>query len=151
MVYAFALTSPLDLQIDNGKIVSVKLINFYQNFVKTISLCLPQFHSLTGCDTVSHFFGISKACVFERLLKDTSAVHLIEKLGKSASTVSEDFLCQVMSFIQKYIYRGKTNEELVETRMRQYNTMKTETTQTNLPDPHILKEHIKRANLRAYY
>ena len=26
MVYAFALTSPLDLQIDNGKIVSVKFI-----------------------------------------------------------------------------------------------------------------------------
>ena len=32
MVYVFALTSPLDLQIDNGKIVSVKKI--YQNFVK---------------------------------------------------------------------------------------------------------------------
>ena len=26
MVYAFALTSPLDLQIDNGKIVSLKFI-----------------------------------------------------------------------------------------------------------------------------
>ena len=113
-------------------------------------MCLPQFHSLTGCDTVSHFFGISKACVFERLLKDTSAVHLIEKLGKSASTVSEDFLCQAMSFIQKYIYRGKTNEELVETRMRQYNTMKTKTTQTILPDSHSSKEHIERVNLQAY-
>ena len=56
-----------------------------------------------------------------------------------------------MSFIQKYVYRGKTNEELVETRMRQYNTMKTKTTQTILPDPHSLKEHIKRANLQAYY
>ena len=140
MVYAFALTSPpydWYLQIDNGKIVSVEKI--YQNFGKTTSLCLPQFHSLTGCDTVSHFFGISKTCVFERLLKDASAAHLIEKLGKSASTVSEGLLCQVMIFIQKYVYRGKTNEELVETRMRQYNTMKTKTTQTILPDPHSLK------------
>ena len=107
-------------------------------------MCLPQFHSLTGCDTVSHFFGIPKACVFEQLLKDTSAAHLTEKLGKSASTVSEDLLCQVMSFIQKYVYRGKTNEELVETRMRQYNTMKTNTTQTILPDPHSLKKHIPK-------
>ena len=56
-----------------------------------------------------------------------------------------------MIIIQKYVYRGKTNEELVETRMRQYNTMKTKTTQTILPDPHSLKEHIKRANLQAYY
>ena len=101
-------------------------------------MCLPQFHSLTGCDTVSHFFGISKTCVFERLLKDTSAPHLIEKPGESA-TVNEDLLYQVMGFIQKYVYRGKTNEELVETRMRQYNTMKTKTTQTILPDPHSLK------------
>ena len=66
--------------------------------------------------------------VFERLLKDTAAAHLIEKLGESA-TISEDLLYQVMSFTQKYIYRGKTNEELVETRMRQ----------TILPDPHSLK------------
>ena len=35
--------------------------------------------------------------------------------------------------------------------MRQCNTMKTKTKQTILSDPHRLKEHIKRANLRAYY
>ena len=67
------------------------------------------------------------------------------------STVSENLTYQVMSFIQKCKYRGKINEELVETRMRQFNMMKTKTTQTILPDPHSLKEHIKRANLQAYY
>ena len=99
MVYAFALTSPpydRYLQTDNGKIVNVK--NIYQNFRKTTSLCFCQFHSLTGCDFVSHFFGISKTCVFQRVVKDTSAAHLIENLGESA-TVSEDLLCQVTSFI----------------------------------------------------
>ena len=45
-----------------------------------------------------------------------------------------------MSFIQKYAYHGKTNDELVETRMRQYNTMKTKAIQTVSPDPHSLKE-----------
>ena len=108
MVYAFALTSPpydWYLQIDNGKIVSVKKI--YQNFGKTTSLCLPQFHSLIGGDTITHFFGISKTCVFERLLEDTSATHLIEKLGGSA-TVSEDLLDQLMSFIQNtYIVKKR--------------------------------------------
>ena len=114
------------------------LKKMYQNFGKTASLFLPQFHSYTGCDTISHFFGISKTCVFERLLKHTSAAHLIQKLSESA-TVSEDLLYQVMSFIQKYVYHEKTNEELVETRMRQHNTMKTKTTQAILPDPHNLK------------
>ena len=83
------------------------------------------------------------------MLKDTSAAHLIEKLGESA-TLSEDLTYHVMRFIQKYVYRGKINEELVETRIRQYNTMKTKTTQTILPDPQCFKEHIKRANLQAY-
>ena len=122
----------------------------YQNFGKTCSLCLHQFHSLTGCDTVSNFFGIPKTCVFQRLLKVTSATYLSENFGESA-IVNEDLLYQVMSFIQKYVYRGKTDEELVETRMRLYNTMKTKTTQTILPGPHNLKKHIKRANLQAYY
>ena len=67
------------------------------------------------------------------------------------ATASEDLLYQVMSFIQEYVYHGKTNEELVEKRMRQYNTMKTKTTQTILPDTHSLQGHIKRANLQAYY
>ena len=134
MVYPFALISPpydWYLQIDYGKIVSVNII--YQNFGKTTSLYLPQFHSLTVCDTVSHFFGISKTSVFQRLLKNTSAAHPTEKLGESA-TVSENY--QVMSLIQKYIYREKTNKDLVEKRMRQYNTMKTKITQTILLNPY---------------
>ena len=88
IVYAFAITSPpyeLYLQIDNSKIVSIKKI--YQNFGKTTSLCLPQFHSLTGCDIVSHFFRLSKTCVFQRLLKDASAVHLIEKLDELVTVI----------------------------------------------------------------
>ena len=106
--------------------------------------------SLTGCDTVSHFFGISKTSDFQRLLKDTSVASLIEKLGESA-IASENLTYPVMNFTQKYAYRGKINEELVETRMRQYNMMNTKTTQNILPDSHGLKENIKRANLQPYY
>ena len=125
------------------KLLALKKI--YQSFGKTTSLSLPQFHSLTGCDIVSHFFGISKTCVFQWLLKDTSAAHLIEKRGESA-TVRGNLTYRVMSFIKKYINHEITNEELVEPEMRQYNTIKTKTTQTILPDPHSLQEHIKRAN-----
>ena len=122
----------------------------YQNFGKTCSLYLHQFHSLAGCDTVSNFFGISKTCVFQRFLKVTSATYLSENFGESA-IVNEDLLYQVMSFIQKYVYRGKTNEEFVDARTRHYNTMKTKPAQNILPDPDSLNEHIKRANLQAYY
>ena len=124
-----------------------------KNFGKTTSLCLLQFHTLTGWDIVSHFFGIPKACGFQRLLEDTRVAYLVEKLGDlgESATVSENLTYQVRSFIQIYIYLGKTNEESLEARMRQYNTMKTRTTRTILPDLPSLKEHIKRANLQAYH
>ena len=57
MVYAFALTSQSYdwyLQIDNRKIVSIK--KHIKILEKQLVLCLPQFLSLTGCDTVSHLF-----------------------------------------------------------------------------------------------
>ena len=92
-----------------------------------------------------------KTCLFQQLLKDTSAAHVIEKLADHLLLASEELLYQVMSFIQKYVYHGKANEELGETRMRQYNMMKTKATQNILPDSHSLKEDIKRANLQAYY
>ena len=84
------------------------------------------------------------------MLKETSAAHLIEKLSESATAI-EDLFYQVMSFIQKYVYRGKTSEEFIDARMRHYNTMKIKTAQTILPDPDSLNKHIKRANLQAYY
>ena len=147
MVYAFALTSPpydWYLQIDHGKIVSIK--NIYQNFWKTNGLCLPQFHSLTGCHTTSQpLLSNIKTCVFQRLLKNTAAAHLIEKLDESA-TVSENLIYQVMSFIQKYIHRGKTNEELVEIRMWQYNTIE-EPCQTLRDWRNISKELIYKHNI----
>ena len=63
MVYAFALTSQSYdwyLQIDNRKIVSIK--KHIKILEKQLVLCLPQFLSLTGCDTASHLFWISKTC-----------------------------------------------------------------------------------------
>ena len=84
------------------------------------------------------------------MLKDISATHLTEKLGGSA-TVSKGLLYQAMSFIQKHVYCGNINEELVKTKMRLYDTMKAKTTQCIFPDSHSLKENIKRANLQACY
>ena len=81
MVYAFPInfiSCDLYLQIDNYKIVGVKKI--YQKVEKTVCLWLPQFHSLTGCDTISHFFSVSKTSAFQRLLKVVSGVRFMEEL-----------------------------------------------------------------------
>ena len=42
-------------------------------------------------------------------------------------------------------------EGIIETRMRQYKEIKTKTMQVILPDPNSLTQHIKQANIQAYY
>ena len=103
MVYAFALTSPpydSCLQTDNGKIVNIKkkiikilekqLVCAYLTFI----LLLAVAPSVTSSEYQKYVLKTL------RLLKDTSAANLIEKLGES-STVSEKLTYQVISFIQK--------------------------------------------------
>ena len=48
------------------------------------------------------------------------------------------------------LFLGKEVEEIVKARMRQYNEIKTKTTQVILPDPNSLTQHIKRASNQAY-
>ena len=100
MVYAFAITSP---PYDNNKIFSIKkIIKILEKQLVCIYLSFILLLAVTY-----------QKRVFQRLLKDTSPAHLIEKLAELA-TVSENSTYQVTSFSQKYIYRGKTNEELVD-------------------------------------
>ena len=132
MGYACALSSPPYDWYPQKRLLALEIFIKICSKFNTTSLCLPQFHFLTGCDTVIHIFTISK----------TSAIYLIGTLGKS-TTASENLTYHVMGFIQKYINHGKTNEELVEMRMGQYNTMETKTTHTILLDPHSFKEQIK--------
>ena len=101
-MYAFALISPpcdWYLQIDNSKIVGVK--KFIKILEKQLVYAYPSFilllavkPSVTSSEYQKH--------VFQRLMKDTAAAHLIEKFGESA-TVSENLTYQAISFVQKYI------------------------------------------------
>ena len=50
-----------------------------------------------------------------------------------------------------FIYNARKNEEYVDTRIRNYNSLKIKTTQSILPDPKNIKQHIKRANMQCFY
>ena len=45
---------------------------------------------------------------------------------------------------------GKINEDYVDTRVTSYDRLKIKTTQSILPDPESIIQHIKRANLQCY-
>ena len=70
MIYAYALKKPEAIwcmQIDHNIFVNIgKIAQFLD---QSACLQLPAFHSLTGCDTTSNFYRISKTSVFEKSKK----------------------------------------------------------------------------------
>ena len=52
------------VQTNKDSFVSIRKI--CNKFGSSTCLLLPQFHTVTGCDTVSYFFDVSKRVVFER-------------------------------------------------------------------------------------
>ena len=66
-------------------------------------------------------------------------------------SIRESVNNEVTKFIQSYVYRDQELEGIIENRMRQYNEIKTKTTQVILPDLNSLTQRIKRANIQASY
>ena len=94
-----------------------------QKVVRTLgydeSKLLAHYHALTGCDTTSYFFRIGKTIPFKKAL-DNGKLELISGLG-STVTLSEECLQSCKEFIRTVLYRGKPNENYVQTRMRLYD------------------------------
>ena len=115
-----------------------------------MSLRLPQFHAITGCDTTSFFFGVGKVKVLKKLMKDNSKLVLLDSIGKTPS-VTEAANAEVLKFIQTVLYSGKDEETLVQTRIRLYQAMKMKSSQALPPDPDSAKQAILRIHYQVYY
>ena len=66
---------------------------------------------------VSFFFKVSKRVVFERVSSGITPFNMIVELD-SSNIITESVNNEVIKFIQRYVYRGKEAEGIVETRMR---------------------------------
>ena len=64
MIYAYVVQQPeYDWYMQTGKDSFVSIRKIYEKFGSTICLLLPKFHAIIGCDTVTHFFTVSKRVV----------------------------------------------------------------------------------------
>ena len=68
-----------------------------------------------------------------------------------AKSLDEERIDSVIKFIHETIYNGKPNDDLVTTRIKQYDKLPVKTTQSVLPDSKSVRHLIKRANMAAYY
>eukprot|EP00794_Sanderia_malayensis_P002215 gene2214-2520_t len=150
IIYAFALKGQETMwcmQIDHNKYVNIgKIVQFLG-----VSVCLqlPAFHSVTGCDTTSYFYRTSKA----QYLKKHEKTSLYTSLSHWAvqKVLDEEGADSVIKFIHETIYNGKPNDNLVTTRIKQYDKLRVKTTQSVIPDPESIRHLVKRANMAAYY
>ena len=73
------------------------------------------------------------------------------KKGKNVikETTNNPFLYGNFSKSQ-YMLGGKNTKEYVETRVRNYDNLKTKTTRSILPDSESGKQHIQKENLQCY-
>ena len=153
MIFAYAKTQPDGglswmLKIHKDSFVDIGCI--YDHIGDTASLQLPAFHSVTGSDCTSFFYRASKKQVFSKWHRNDTKMNLLSGLGQ-AIVVTADTENNVQQFIQKCVYSVRVDEVIVDTRMRQYNNLKVKTTKPIVPDPDSLCQHIKRANIVAYY
>ena len=109
------------MKIDKSKYVEIGKVCRYLGEV--LCLKLPKIHTVTGCDTTSFFYGISKIRALKKLMKDNSKLELLDSL-REAETLGHGELSAVSMFVQKVLYNGIENESLVETRIRLYKSMK---------------------------
>ena len=79
LVYAYAKYKPTKewyMKTDANKFASIKSIVEYLG--SNISVCLPQIHALTGSDTTSYLFNVSKTKVLKRVQENMNSLLYIK-------------------------------------------------------------------------
>ena len=148
LVHAFSIAKPKNdwyMKIDQSKYVEIRKVCMYLG--EDICLKLPKIHAVTGCDTTSFFFGVSKIKVLKKIMKDNSKLKWLDSLGES-EVLSPEGLSAVTIFIQKVLYNGRESESLVETRIRLYKSM---SSQALPPDPDSIVQAIKRVHFQTFF
>ena len=69
------------MKIDANKFAFIKSTAEYLG--SNISVCLPQIHALTGSDTTSYLFNVSKIEVLKCVKENTNSLLYIKNLGNS--------------------------------------------------------------------
>ena len=84
MVYSYVAQQPEhDWLMEANKDSFVSIRKIYEKFGSTTYLLLPQFHTITVCDTVSYFFNVLKRVAFERTSSGIPPFNMIVELGSS--------------------------------------------------------------------
>ena len=75
---------------------------------------LVTFHVMTGCDSVSSFYGIGKKSIWKNVIRSSEAKDLLRDFSNTA----------LKDFVIKYIYNDRKSSTLAEMRENRWSKMK---------------------------
>lgn len=108
------------------------------------SRCLPMFHSITGCDTVSSFGGIGKKTAWQTWKAFDEVTQTFHTLSCAPLTITESDIKVIERFV--ILLYDRTSEQTEVNGARQYLFTKRNRSIENIPPTKAtLVEHIKRA------
>ena len=123
-----------------------------QGIAKTLGkfdVPLPTFHAMTGCDTSSYFHFKGKVTPWKKMLNNPHWLSLIDKLGEEKE-LSENAIQNCIEFVKLVVYGAKTDEALVQTKIRMYLAQKKKHYSNLPPNPNSYNQDILRKHLQAY-
>ena len=116
-----------------------------------ISAALPEFHALTGCDTVSSFAGRGKQTAWAVLAVFPELTNCLLELSSAPHYILQEVMATIESFIILLYDRTSTSTDIDQARRKLF--AKRHNVQSIPPAKAALKEHVKRAvyNKEAIY
>ena len=108
---------------------------------------LLRFHAITGCDTASYMYRVTKVNVFNKIVQNPGKCHLLHALENNEPLCETD-ISDLKRFVQTVMYPGKQSESYIETRVRLYEQQQKKNSINLPPDPDSLLQDLKRKQLQ---
>ena len=109
---------------------------------------LPFFHSFTGCDTVSGFYGIGKKKAWDTWLIHSDVTETFCKLADSPDKVTDEDMKAIERFVVLMYDRTSELESVNDARMQLFAS-KGRTMENIPPTSAALRQHTKRSALQG--
>ena len=147
-----SLNPDLNLWIDFGCGNHKQIISVNDAFIRlgpTRCRALPMFHAITGCDTVSCFFGKGKRTCWQAMQHCPRVVSAFSAPAREYSDINSPVFSAIEEFVIR-IYDKYSIEESINTARKNLFRKSTKRMETLPPTRDALFQHTKRAVQQAH-
>ena len=124
-------------------------VNCLELCCEDISQVIIPFHTMTGCDSNSGFFGYGKKKLFGKCMMNAEARNLLKECGSSLP-ISQNTMDGLKVFVRKYVYNDSRSDTMSRSRSLKWKTQINKSVSRLPPDNDSVELHCMRANYLSY-